>query len=89
MSLRDLRARLARLDARVKAKDAPPWQEVVAAIGRGAARARARLTGEPVNEKEAKRDGELLERWRRAQGISPEVIAQEAEEARANLMRRE
>ncbi|MDP9479695.1 MAG: hypothetical protein M3R38_29205 [Actinomycetota bacterium] len=58
--------------------------------GRGAERARARLTGDPVDEEEAKRDGELLERWRRSQGISHDVITQRAEEVRARLlMRRE
>ncbi len=47
---------------------------------------RARLVGAPVDEAEARRDGELLERWRRSQGIAPEVIAQEAEEVRAGLL---
>ena len=35
---------------------------------------------------EAWRDEELLERWRRSQGIAPEAVAQHAEEARANLL---
>ncbi len=86
MSLRDLRVQLARLKARAETKDAPPWQEVVAAMGRGAGRARARLTSAPVDQKEAQRDSELLERWRRSQGISHTVIAQRAGEARARLL---
>lgn len=86
MSIRDLRARLARLEARVKTEDAPLWQEVVAAIGRGAGRARAKLTSKPVDEAEARKDGELLDRWRRSQGIAPVVIARRAEEARTRLL---
>ena len=39
-----------------------------------------------MDEEEAKRDGEFLERWRRSQGIAPEAVAQHAEEARANLL---
>ncbi len=85
-SLRALKSRLARLEQRAKRGGAPPWQEVVAAMGRGAQRARAGLMGEPVDEEEAKRDGELLERWRRSQGISHDVIAQRAEQVRARLL---
>ncbi len=82
----NLHERITRLEQRARRSGAPPWQEVVAAIGRGARKARARLTGETVDEADARRDGDLLERWRRSQGIAPEVIAQEAEEARARLL---
>ncbi len=86
----NLRDRVRRLEQRAKRGGAPPWQEVVAAMGRGTQRARARLTSAPVDQKEAQRDSELLERWRRSQGISYAVIAQRAGEARARLlMRRE
>lgn len=81
-----LRKRITRLEQRARRGEAPPWQEVVAAMGRGASRARARLTGCPVDEEEVQRDGELLERWRRSQGIAPETVAQYAEEARAKLL---
>ncbi len=82
----NLRDRVRRLEQRAKRGGAPPWQEVVAAMGRGAQRARAKLTGAPVDEEEAKRDGELLGRWRRAQGIGRDVVTQCAEEARARLL---
>ncbi|MDP9458451.1 MAG: hypothetical protein M3Q60_22335 [Actinomycetota bacterium] len=58
----------------------------MAATRRGAKRARAKLMGEPVDEVETRRDGELLERWRRSRGISRDVIAQRAEQVRARLL---
>lgn len=76
--------RIRRLEQRARRGHAPPWQEVVAAIGRGAGRAKARLTGEPVDESAAKTDGELLERWRRSQG-APDIKSA-ADEARARLL---
>nr|MDP9484754.1 hypothetical protein [Actinomycetota bacterium] len=82
----NLRDRIRRLEQKAQKANAPTWQEVVAATKRGAKRARAKLVDEPVDEEEAKRDGELLERWRRSQGIGRDVIAQRADEVRARLL---
>ncbi len=52
----------------------------------GCSDGQVRLTGEPGDEAEARRDSELLERWRRSQGMGRDVIAQRAEQARARIL---
>ncbi len=60
------------------------WLPKAGAPSPPAAGARAKLTG----EKEAKRDGELRERWRRSQGVVPDAIAQQPRRRERSCWRR-
>jgi uncharacterized protein YmfQ (DUF2313 family) len=88
--MKRLEQRIARLEARHKQPDTskPSEEEHDAARGRNLARAKARLTGEPVpgdSPEQAAKDAEIIRRWERVEGIGAEDMAGLAEQVREKL----
>ena len=82
--MRDFEKRLRRLEQQFARFDVPSLDEVGAAFGRVAERAKARFRGEigvPCEEKR-REDRDAIERWAKAEGVDLEG---EAERARARL----
>lgn len=88
--MRSIRARLAGLEQRVKARveraNLPALEEVRAAHRRNLDRARALLRGEGVDEAQRKKDRDTLRRDRGARGISDEEATGHAAQAKAKLL---
>ncbi len=92
MSLRD---RIRKLEQRLKHQDAPTSQQYLQAHRRNVARLHAKIVGffgepppappEGDTPEQRRKDEETIRRWQKAQGVSEEEIAGQAETARAKL----
>jgi hypothetical protein len=84
-----LEGRIRRLEQQLARLDVPSLDEVGAAFGRVAERARAALRGEPSVPYQDRReeDRDAIERWANAEGVDMEGEAQRAREKLTNVDR--
>jgi hypothetical protein len=81
--------RLRRLEERMARLGVPSLDEVGAAFGRVAERAKARFRGEPAvpYEHQRQQDRDTIERWAKAEGVDMEGEAQRAMQKLRNVDR--